>query len=486
MGRVWVRLAKREVLSVFLFCVLAIGSSAQTLQTLVAFDWKNGSTPYLTSLIQGIDGNFYGTTYTGGMDDYGTVFKISRDGSFTTLHSFHLDDGAGPAAPLAVSDDGSLYGTTSFGGELSCDGGGCGTIFRIKPNGHFTTIHFFHQLEGAHPEGGLVQASNGNFYGTTVGGGFLYACDQRSCGTVFKITPAGVLTTLHSFDGFDGGSPVGNLVQGADGNFYGVTSKGGNTCNCGTIYRIRDNKVFNTLHVFSFTDGATPVAGMTLAADGNFYGTTWLGGANNSGTIFKITPTGTFTGVYNFCSRVKCRDGAVPYAALAQASDGNLYGTTSEGGIRAGFGTIFRLTPAGEMTALYGFCAEEDCPDGDSPDGGLLQSTSGMFYGTTHAGADLKCGIRYGCGTVFGFDVGLPPSIAFVRDAGKVGSTGGILGQGFMGTTSVLLDGTPAEFTVVSDSFIKATVPPGATTGYVMVTTPSGILTSNKPFRVIR
>jgi uncharacterized repeat protein (TIGR03803 family) len=168
---------------------------------------------------------------------------------------------------------------------------------------------------------------------------------------------------------------------------------------------------------------------------------------------------------------------------LVLATDGNLYGTTSgsENGRKHSDGTIFRITEQGVLTTLHVF----DGTDGSNPEG-LFQATSGMFYGSTVSAGDLHCHLLNGCGTIFSLDVGLSPFVAFVRPYGKVGQTGGILGQGFTGTTSVSLNGTPANFTVVSDTFIKATVPLGATTGYVTVMTPSGMLTSNVPFRVLQ
>lgn len=178
-------------------------------------------------------------------------------------------------------------------------------------------------------------------------------------------------------------------------------------------------------------------------------------------------------------------DGAEPNSALIEASDGNLYGATSEGGDLTcnsgiGCGTLFEISGGRNLTTLHFFNAS----DGQSPMA-LLQSTLGGFFGATNAGGDLGCNTGYGCGTLFYLNMGLGPFVAFIRDYGGVGETGGILGQGFTGTTSVEINGVPASFTVTSDTLIRATVPDGATSGYVTVTTPSGILTSNVPFHVI-
>jgi uncharacterized repeat protein (TIGR03803 family) len=225
--------------------------------------------------------------------------------------------------------------------------------------------------------------------------------------------------------------------------------------------------------------------------NGDLYGTTLFGGVNNAcgfpgcGTVFKITREGVLTTIYSFCSQPGCVDGALPYAGLTQGTDGNLYGTTWQGGngneaCYEGCGTVFRISREGALTTLYSFCSQPGCMDGSSPQAGLVQATDGNFYGTTYDGG------TDGEGTVFSLSMGLGPFVTFVHSAGKVGQTGGILGQGLTGTTSVMLNGIPASFTVVSDTFIRATVPAGATTGYVTVTTPSGMLTSNVPFHVLK
>jgi uncharacterized repeat protein (TIGR03803 family) len=172
-----------------------------------------------------------------------------------------------------------------------------------------------------------------------------------------------------------------------------------------------------------------------------------------------------------------------PTASPIQATDGNLYGTTFFGGnlscdSRYGCGTVFRIEPTGALTTLHSFC-DPPCNDGAWPLAGLIQATDGTFYGAASSGGSM------GDGTIFSLSMGLAPFLAFVQDYGKVGQTGGILGQGFTGTTGVSFNGTSATFTVISDTYLTATVPAGATTGYVTVATPSGTLTSNVPFHVI-
>jgi uncharacterized repeat protein (TIGR03803 family) len=345
-------------------------------------------------------------------------------------------------------------------------------------------------LDGQYSETPLVQGSNGNFYGSTTEGG----SKVGNYGAIFEITPAGEFAKLHAFCTkpacADGNIPSG-LVEGTDGNFYGTTSYEGSG-DAGTVFRMDPTGHITTLYAFCLlsdcTDGARPWAGLVQATDGNFYGTAVTGGnstcTQGCGTIFKITPQGDFTLLYSFCSQTNCTDGFYPFAGLIQGTDGNLYGTASAGGSNKATGTIFKITLGGTLTTLYNFCSQPNCADGITPNGGLVQGTDGKFYGMTTGGGTDQC--QLGCGTVYSLDVGLGPFVTLNPGSGKAGQAGGILGQGLTGTTSVSVNGIPANFTVVSDTFIRATVPAGATTGYVTVTTPSGKLSSNKPLVVIR
>jgi uncharacterized repeat protein (TIGR03803 family) len=471
--------------AVFLLCAAtAIVSQAQTFNTLVQFNGSDGANPLYGALVQGIDGNLYGTT--SGPQPDGTIFRITPQGVLTTIHSFTGSDGRSPYGGLVLATDGNFYGTTAFGGVLVCEVGqfnGCGTVFRITPSGELTTLYSFctrtNCTDGTNPYAGLVEATDGNFYGTTHYGGDVTCNPPQGCGTVFKITPAGILTTLRTFEGTgdDGDLPQASLIQGTNGSLYGTTYSGGNgniQC-CGTAFRITKYDRF-TSAPFGYGNGAQLAGGLIQGADGNFYGTTAFGSLKNDGTIFKITPSGRITSLYDFNGS----DGAVPFAGLVQATDGDFYGTTAEGGDLAcnfGCGTLFKISTSGVLTTLHDF----DSSDGEVPESSLLQATNGIFYGTT----PYLGGNPQGFGTVFSLDVGLGSFVAFVRNSGKVGSNCGILGQGFRGATDVSLNGISANFKVISDTFIKATVPPGATTGFVTVTTPSGTLTSNVPFRVI-
>lgn len=465
----------KVILSVFSVCMTLTGAAVgQTFTTLVNFDGANGEAPWYASLVQGRDGRLYGTASLGGGGcpplGCGTAFRMEADNS---LSGFGLSPGKGtePLAGLLLASDGNFYGTAY---QEGANGGG--TIFVATEDHSLSLLYSFcvrqDCTDGELPQGALIQGTDGNLYGTTAQGGF------EGDGTIFTITAEGALKTLHRFNGNDGASPIGGLLQASDGNFYGTTSAGGSG-NGGTVFRLTPGGSLKTLQAFSTR--ALPLGRLVEASDGAIYGTTSQGGANGDGTVFKVTESGVVTTLYDFCSQPGCSDGEYPEAGLTQATDGNLYGTTFRGG-STGQGTIFMITLGGVLTTLHSF----DPSEGNQPFAGLLQATDGNFYGTTNYGGDFSCNPPAGCGTIFRLDMGLDPFVTFVRAAGRVGQTGGILGQGFTGTTSVMLNGVAANFTVVSDTYIKATVPPGATTGFVTVTTPTGVLTSNVPFRVIQ
>jgi len=282
------------------------------------------------------------------------------------------------------------------------------------------------------------------------------------------MTPQGTVTTLHSFNSTDGSSPEAALIQSTGGNFYGTTYNGG-TEGYGTIFKITSAGTLTTLHVFDdATEGRAITAGLVQASDGNFYGSTTLDGPNGYGAVYTTTPTGTVTVLHGF----NATDGATPNA-LVLATDGNFYDTTISGGANID-GTVFQITPQGTLTTLHTFTG----PDGADSFAGLVQHTNGKFYGTTRVGGSKNDG------TVFRLDVGLGAFVKTVPTAGKVGAKVKILGTGLTGATSVSLNGVAAAFTVLSASQITTTVPAGATTGTVQVTTPSGTLLSNVAFQV--
>ena len=476
---------------VLLFCAAAtIPALTQTFTTLTSFDITNGADPN-GSLVQGFDGNLYGTTNEGGpgSDDTGTVYEITPSGKLATLYSFtcqgaNCPDGANLSAGLALGSNGTLYGTATEGGAHDL-----GSVFNITSSGSFTLLHSLTSIQGRNPYAGLVQGTDGNLYGTTERRG------AQDGGTVFKITPSGKLTVLYDFcsqtNCTDGKYPYATLVQATDGNFYGTTLSGGTsptncingTFGCGTVFEITPGGTITTLYSFcsqtNCIDGANPYSGLVQAADGNFYGTTSAGGSSNLGTVFRITPSGAITTLYSFCSKANCTDGSVPIAGLVQATDGNFYGTTWDSVDGANFGTVFKITSSGALTTLYRFCTQHPpCTDGAMPYAGLVQATNGSFYGTTSAGGAIDDG------TVFKLSVGLGPFVESLPAFGNIGATVKILGTKLKGTTAVSFNGTPATFTVVSNTGITTAVPSGATTGFVTVTTPSGKLKSNKKFRV--
>jgi uncharacterized repeat protein (TIGR03803 family) len=254
-------------------------------------------------------------------------------------------------------------------------------------------------------------------------------------GVVYAITTAGKLSTVYAFGTEahygDGLNPSGNLIQATDGNFYGTTLRGGAYSNCGHE-------------------------------------------EPGCGTVFKVTSAGKLTTLYSFCAQVTCVDGQEPNGGVIQATDGNFYGTTVTGGAN-GYGTIFKITSEGTLTTLHSF----DSTDGENPYGPLLQATNGDLYGTTYYGGPN------GYGTVFSLSLGLGPFVETRPASGAAGVRVVILGNNLAGTSGVTFNGAAATFTVVSPSEITATVPTGATTGPVVVTTPGGALTSNVSFRVV-
>jgi uncharacterized repeat protein (TIGR03803 family) len=337
-----------------------------------------------SGLTQAKDGNFYGTTVGGGNYGAGTVFRFTTNG-VQTLHSFGatLTDAASPYAGLVQGKDGNLYGTTAAGGRY-----GDGTVFRITTNGAgvFPLLVSFHGDNGASPVAGLVQGSDGNFYGTTQNGGAYGngTAFNSGYGTVFTMTPAGLLTTLVSFNYANGAYPSGVLVQGTDGNFYGTTPNGG-TNGGGTVFKMTTSGNLSTLYSFGGgNDGSFPGAGLVQVTDGSFYGTTFYGGARGFGTVFRITSSGVLTTLYSFNGG---NDGGYPSGGLVQSTDGNLYGTTQTGATYGG-GTVFRIAPNGSLATLAAF----DVYQGATPQGALVLGTDGNLYGTTQTGGTSGMG----------------------------------------------------------------------------------------------
>jgi uncharacterized repeat protein (TIGR03803 family) len=469
------QLGLQTICVIFTFCIAAGVAPAQTFTSLVNFGQLARNPP--TGLVQGTDGNFYGITsspiyYGDNSNPDGSIFKITSSGALTGVHRFDGSNGRNPQGALILAYDGSLYGTTPLGGTIFN-----GTIYKVTAEGEFSSLYSFgSSTAGAGPIAGLVQGTNGNFYGTTfqVGGGG---------GSVFEFTPGGVLTFLYDFNLGWYSIPTTPLVQATDGNFYGTTSGILGVTNTGTIFKITPAGELTTLYTFNSNDGGS--SGLIQGTDGNFYGTTSSGGTNGDGTVFMITPGGKFTTLHNFSGADGAGPPNGPSGGLIQATDGNFYGATSSGGTTSsvcssGCGTLFSITPAGTLTTLHSF----DHAYGAGPNF-LVQGTDGNFYGTTNGGGTTGPGCTEGgCGTVFSLSVGLSPFVRLMRGTAEVGQTVGILGQGFTGATGVSFNGTAATFTIKKDTYLIATVPAGTTTGSVTVAAPGGTLTSNAAFRV--
>ena len=401
-------------------------------------------------LIQGTDGNFYGTSSYGGAHDWGTVFKITPTGAVTVLHEFNLADGAFPHTALLQASDGNFYGTTSR------------TVFKMTPDGGVTVLHSFTQAESS-PYAAVIQATDGDFYGTTYG-------------SVFKVTAAGTFTILHSFSGglTEPSSVWAPLVQATDGNFYG-TSRGGGSFGRGTIFRMTPAGAVTVLHAFgNGSDGDDPFAGLIQATDGNFYGTTQFGGSADKGTIFRMTPAGDLRVIYSFSLIgnavgsyprapliqgadgyfygsitsfsgaafrmapdgtvsslhtfvVGAAEGSEPLLGFLRAADGNIYGTAASGG-EVGRGTVFKMTPAGDVTVLTAFPGDEQ---GSYPRA-LVRANDGKFYGTTGGGGPLNRGTVFALtpdGLVTwlhsftGNEGAIPTALVQARDGNLYGTT---------------------------------------------------------------
>jgi len=438
--------AKCACALLFLFVTTAIALPAQTFTTLANFPESHGANPRLMSLVQGADGNFYGTTCDLGCvgevgNGFGTVFKVTPTGTLTTLYSFcaqpKCTDGAFPIAGLVLGTDGNFYGTTAYGG-VNDDG----TVFKVTSGGTLTTLHSFDLTDdGAYPYAGLVQATNGNFYGTTSYGG------ANAYGTVFEITPGGTLTTLHSFDDTDGAYPEATLVQATNGNFYGTTEYGG-TGGFGTVFSITSGGTLTTLHSFDSTDGDDPYGGLVQATDGTFYGTTDAGGANAGGTIFSLA-----VGLGPF---VKTLPTSGKVGAAVTILGTNLTGATSVS--FNGTAASFTVVSSSEVTTTV--------PTG---------ATTGKVKVVT-PGATLSSNLSFRV---------TPVILSFSPTSGPVGASVVITGNSLTGATSVAFGGVKAtSFTVNSYTQITATVPTGAKTGKIGVTTPGGSATSTGTFTV--
>jgi uncharacterized repeat protein (TIGR03803 family) len=433
---------KPFLLAASLLAVETFSASAQAqvaFTTLVSFGGANGSSP-LDGLMEASDGNFYGTTYGGGTNGGGTVFRMTPDGSLSTLYDFAPDstNGCCPISCLVQGPDGCLYGTTSEGGDVSAaNTNGYGAVFKITTQGELTTLYSFtNGVDGTMPMAGLVLGRDGNFYGTTTGG--LEGNTGSSSGTVFRVTTNGVFTALVQFPqqaiplgitiGGIGISPDAALVQGSDGNFYGTgrTVRIGGPIQqgldfLGTVFKLAISGTnFSLTDLFLFPDNSTngvrPRCSLVQGSDGDFYGTTF-GDNVEGGTVFRITANGTLTTLHSFSPDL-------PYsfssdhlgAGLVRGTDGNFYGVA----VNTDFNQfqIYQMTPAGGLTTLLSFTNTLNGLASALPRGQMIQGADGNFYGTTSEGG------AYGEGMVFRLSVPLQPMFqSVVRTNGMISFT---------------------------------------------------------------
>jgi uncharacterized repeat protein (TIGR03803 family) len=389
-----------------------------------------------SALVPDGKGNLYFTTFEANnftTSCCGLIYKISTNGVFSVVYTF--TGGADGAGPLGVVFDknGNLYGIAE-GGLQSGGRCGCGVVYKLDTTGHFTTLYTFTGgTDGANPVGSLVLDSAGNLYGATLRGGNLSDCGPIGCGVIFKVDPSGNETVLHTFTGgADGARPNGFLLLDPKGNLYGTATSGGYPkCNnpggfeapgCGVVFKLTPSGTEKVLATFSGRNGANPVAGLLADSAFNLFGTTEFGGASNDGTVFELNKNGV-TLLHTFSLYV---DGQAPEAGVIRDAQGNLYGTT---------------------------------------------------WGSIMFGCELNCGSV--------FKLVAPPEITkFSPTSGAIGSTVSISGVSLSQSTAVTFNGVAAAFTVNADRLVTATVPAGATTGAIAITSPGGTATSSTNFTV--
>ncbi len=524
------------LLTLLTLTLAAATAQAQTYTVLRNFNETDGCCAYYPSILaQGKDGNIYGTTTSGGTHLYGNIFKITPSGTFTNLHSFDSIDGSNPWSGVSMGLDGNLYGTTLEGGAHSF-----GTIFQITPAGVLKTLYSFtNTTDGAYPVGAPVQAQDGNLYGTTgnatvtvlykittagvftvmgnlVGRsyaplllgtdgnlyGTTYYGGTYNGGTLFKFSPsAKTITTLYAFH--TEWYPSGSLTQGVDGALYGTLSSGG-TGDTGAIYRITTGGTYKVLHNFTSagtTDGKSPYGGVVQGSDNFLYGVASGGGTNGFGTLFKVSATGTgFAVLHNFATAT----GDTPYSALLLHTNGTIYGLTYHGGTNARYGTVFSFSNSLKpfVKPLVTLSAKVGASVGLLGQG--FTTSTGVLFGTgagtqtinrdTFLTAKIVAGATTGQITVkepagnlltpLKFKIG-PSITSFTPASGPVGTTVVITGMSLSQTTAVKFGTIAATpITVNSNTQVTVTVPSGAVTGKISVTTPGGGASSATAFTV--
>jgi uncharacterized repeat protein (TIGR03803 family) len=355
-------------------------AQGQTFTTLYNFTGgSDGGNPY-AGVIQDQSGNLYGTTAYGGLYAYGVVYEVNSSGVETMLYHFAGNtDGGIPRTSVIRDSKGNLYGTTSYGY------GDCGVVFEVDSTGKETVLHSFFggASDGCYPLQGVIKDNKGNLYGTTYRGG---ASNQ---GTVFRLSPHGTETLLHSFAGgpSDGAMPdFGHLLMDKAGNLYGVTEEGGSS-GLGAAYKLTAKRKETLLHSFAgnSSDGCYPLGSVSMDKAGNLYGTTYACGSSGDGTVWKVSKKGTETILHNFAGGLS--DGCHPYAGVVLDSKSNLYGDTSGCGVNT-YGTVWQLSARGTLTLLHSF----DRSDGYTPFGELLRTAKGELFGSTYGGGSYDYG----------------------------------------------------------------------------------------------
>lgn len=347
-----------------LLMALAAPAIAQTFEVAASFPADSGNP--LAGLLEAPDGSLYGTTRYGGFFGRGSIFRMRRDGegvTVETVHDFSWPDGGEPFTSLILGGDGYLYGSTYI--SLLH---GYGTVYKLDSSGRLTTLHDFSYTDGGFPSG-LAWSDDGFLYGTAGGGGL------NGLGTLFRIDGSGQLTTLHDFDGPQGAHPTA-LVKSSSGAFYGATVSGG-VADQGTIFRFDPVEGFRVVHEFAGDEGSTLSAGLIEGADLALYGTSYFGGTHNEGTVFRVDTAGEYTKLHDFDSSIG--DGANPEGGLVELPSGTFYGTASLG---SGDGTIFRVQTDGTWSIVHEFQGF----DGGFPRSGLVRAADGRLYGTTYYG----------------------------------------------------------------------------------------------------
>lgn len=453
------------VLLVLASCVLIpANSAAQTYTDLHDFNCATeGCGPTYTSLLaQGRDGNLYGTASGGGTYGYGTVFKITPKGTVTTLHNFDGTDGYYPVGGLVLGADGNFYGTAEFG--LNNDG----TLFRVTPSGVFTVLHTFAGglTDGSLPMTAPTLANDGDYYGVTEFN------EGTNTGISYKYSASSGYTILSTFsNNVPGAAFFAPLIQGIDGKFYSTTYDGG-TNGSGTVYSLSTTGAVNVIYNFDTIHGGWGYAPVVQDSEGNLYGTEAQGGTLGGGVVFGVATKGNLKTLYNFTNYCGGEAyGCEPCGGLVLGSDGNLYGSTYRGGLNND-GVFFKITRAGVYTQL----ATLNGADGAGLVGTPMQHTNGTIYGLASTGG------AYGGGVLYSLNVGLKPFVSLLFSSGTVGTSVGILGQGFGSVQSISFNGTAAKFKVVSNNYLVAMIPNGATSGFVTVTTSTKTFRSNKQF----